>query len=131
MCSILSSSSPVIENTIIAFNVVAGGGQGGDYLCELGASAPTLACCDVYGNVGGSWTGCIASQLGINGNFSAAPRFCDPNLGDFTLEARSPCLPGEHPAGVDCGLIGAYGFGCEAPTPAEQMTWGEVKALHR
>ena len=32
--------------------------------------------------------------------------------GDFTLEACSPCLPGNHPDGDACGPIGALDEGC-------------------
>ena len=38
---------------------------------------------------------------------SADLLFCDAENGDYTLDACSPCLPGNHPDGVDCGLIGA------------------------
>jgi hypothetical protein len=33
-------------------------------------------------------------------------------LEDYRLEPGSPCLPGNHPYGYDCGLIGAHGIGC-------------------
>jgi len=89
----------------------------------------SLSCCDIYGNSGGDWVPCIADQYGINGNFSADPLFCDADVGDFTLRADSPCLPGQHPDGSDCGLIGAFGEGCAGPTSVERATWGAVKRL--
>jgi hypothetical protein len=99
-------SSPTLANTIIAFST-----QGAAVGCSDNSSV-TLTCCDIYGNAGGDWVGCIAGQNGINGNFSADPLFCDPGNADFTLDSRSPCLPGSHPDGVNCGLIGALGEGC-------------------
>lgn len=69
----------------------------------------TLSCCDVYGNQSGDYVGTIAGQLGLAGNISADPLFCDlPGL-NFTLDAGSPCLPENHPT---CDLIGALPAGC-------------------
>jgi predicted outer membrane repeat protein len=97
----LYNSSPSIATTIIAFS-----SQGEAVACT-GVSNPTLTCCDVYGNSGGDWTGCIAGQDTLNDNFSADPRFCLPDSGDFRVSETSPCvsLPG-------CGLVGAFGPGC-------------------
>ncbi len=95
-----------VERSIIAFN--AGGGA---VACASGGSA-SLACSDVYGNVGGDWTGCLADQAEIDGNFSLDPDFCPPS-GDaaWALSSGSPCLPGNSPCGE---LVGAYGLGCGA-----------------
>lgn len=74
------------------------------------ASSVSLTCCDVYGNEMGDWTGCIAGQLGIDGNISYDPLFCDTAAGDLTIDAISPCRPGgAHGCGV---LLGAKGIGC-------------------
>jgi predicted outer membrane repeat protein len=61
------------------------------------------------------------------GNFSADPLFCDLSGADYTLDADSPCLPGQHPDGADCGLIGALGEGCGESTPVREATWGSLK----
>jgi hypothetical protein len=98
-----SDASPSISRSIIAF-----GTEGEAVFCQ-GTSAPTLSCCDVYGNLLGDWTGCIASQVGLSGNFSSDPCFCDPNLDDLSVCEASPCLP----AANSCGeLVGAFGSGC-------------------
>jgi len=68
-----------------------------------------LNCCNVFGNAGGDWVGCIEDQLGQNGNISTDPLFCDPENGDFRLQPGSPCSPDSS----ECGLIGAWGVGCE------------------
>jgi hypothetical protein len=92
-----------------------------------------LECCDIYGNEGGDWVGSIADQLGVNGNISEDPEFCDPDNGDLTLFDTSPCAPGNSPPG--CDLIGAHPVGCANagidPGPAEGVTWGAVKAMYR
>ncbi|MCK4415238.1 MAG: right-handed parallel beta-helix repeat-containing protein [Candidatus Eisenbacteria sp.] len=95
---------PDISHTIIAF-----GTQGEAIACDSGN--PSLACCDVYGNAGGDWVGCIAGQGSANNNFSEDPLFCDPSGGDFRLPPGSPCLEGS------CGQVGALGIGCLAETP--------------
>lgn len=91
-------------NTIVAF-------QESGKAIEVTDDCPLLWCSDLYGNEGGNWTGCLAPQRGIRGNFTADPLYCDPQAGDYALEACSPCLnaPG-------CGLVGAYGEGCDIYT---------------
>ncbi len=76
-------------------------------------SLPIVFCTDVWGHASGDWIGALAGYGSINGNFSADPLFCDAPANDLTLESSSPCLPGQHPNGYDCDLIGALGQGCE------------------
>jgi hypothetical protein len=103
----VSADSDVnVANSIIAFNETTGD------LFNCSDSATNLYCSDVYGNAGGVWTGCIAWQAWTNGNFERDPGFCQLETGEFTLQADSPCLPGQHPYDPNCGLIGAYGQGC-------------------
>jgi hypothetical protein len=112
---------PVVENTIIAFST-----QGEAMYCDdtYQPCDPVLTCCDIYGNAGGDWVGCIQSQFGINGNIALDPLFCGRFTEDFTLCANSPCAPNYNP---DCGLIGAWDVGC-GPTAATPTTWGRVKS---
>ena len=117
----LGGAEPVFTNTIIAF-----GTHGGAVLCEGGMA--TMICCDIYGNAGGDWTGCIANQLGIGGNISADPRFCDLDNEDYTLADDSPCAEENN---VECGQIGAWGIGCSHPTPVEMTTIGRIKSGYR
>jgi len=116
-------SGPMIINSVIAY-----GSTGEAVFCEEGGIA-TLSCCDVYGNAGGDWTGCIAAQYGINGNVSADPLFCGSlNLDEpLTLHSTSPCAPENSPV---CGLIGAWGVGCGL-TAVEPASWGAIKAMYR
>jgi hypothetical protein len=113
-----------LANTIIAFGLL------GEALYCMGTGAATLACSDVYGNAGGDWIGCIADQAMNAGNFSADPVSCDPQAGDLSLADNSPCLPGNHPNGADCGLIGALGEGCFPPVPTAAVSWGDIKARY-
>lgn len=115
-----SDCNPVLERCIITNSAREAA------YCRT-ASSVTLSCCDVYGNVGGDWTGCLDGQGETAGNFSADPGFCDPDDGNVSLNDRSPCLPGNHPDGVDCGLIGAVGVGC-VTTPVDETSWGRVKS---
>jgi len=100
------SSDPTISNNIIAFS-----SQGEAVYCS-GSSSPVLTCCDVYGNEGGDWVGCIAGQADTNGNFSADPLFCDTAASDYHLSKFSPCLPQYNSCGV---LIGSLDLGCTGP----------------
>ncbi len=116
-----SSDTVFVENSIIAF---APSGE----VAECAGGVVTLTCTDIYANLGGNWTGCIASQLGQNGNFSANPLFCNATDHDFTIRATSPCAPANSPPG--CGLIGALPVGCgvagvdaeEAPSADLRLT---------
>ncbi|MBN2170263.1 MAG: right-handed parallel beta-helix repeat-containing protein [Candidatus Krumholzibacteriota bacterium] len=97
---------------------------------QYGDSEAVLSCCDVFGNTGGDWEGCLAGQLGLDGNFSADPQFCGvPGSGNFHLQSDSPCAPGNHPGGADCGLIGALPVGCD-DTAVRNTSWTAVKALY-
>ncbi len=79
--------------------------------CGLGA-AVNISCSNIFGNPGGDWVGCVASQFGLKGNISADPMFCDAQNGDFHLSSLSPCLYAE------CGAMGAFGQGCLDDKPA-------------
>ncbi len=116
------ASTLELSNSIVAFNH----GDVGVFCGPAGALA-TLSCCDIFGNEGGDWVGCIEGQQGMNGNISLDPLFCDWQGGDFHLQIGSPCAPEYNPA---CGLIGALPVGCGS-SPAQETTWGAMKALFR
>ena len=78
-----------------------------------------IGCNNVWGNGDEDYWGAPAGE----NDFSVDPRFCGiPSLSDadravlaagmFNLRADSPCLPGQHPYGSDCGLIGARADVC-------------------
>jgi hypothetical protein len=113
-------SSATVENTIIAMST-----QGRAVYCYGDPSVGTFACCDLFGNAGGDWIGCIAGQSGVDGNISEDPLLCDPDDGDFHLQPDSPCAPFT-PANPECDLIGAWPVGCEtaeAASDAPRATW--------
>jgi hypothetical protein len=120
------NSHPVIDQTIMSFSPDA---EGQPVYCD-GICTVTLTCCDVYGNAGGDWVGCIADQSGINGNISQDPLFCgDLNTDEpFAIDADSPCAPQNNPG---CGLIGYWGVGCVGSTVSKKTGWGAIKALYR
>jgi hypothetical protein len=92
-----------IDHTIVAFGI-----QGAGVQCYQSTS-PTLLCCDVYGNAGGDWVDCIATQYGANGNISLDPLLCDPDGDNYYLLPESPCATENNP---ECGQIGALPAGC-------------------
>jgi len=102
-------SSPSVGRTIVAFN-----DAGGAFYCSdgSGSSDPVLVCSDLYGNVGGDYTGCVSSFEETDGNFSSDPLFCtvvgaadDP----YGLDAESPCAEANQPL---CGRVGARPVAC-------------------
>jgi len=117
----------IIQNTIIAYSP-----SGAAIVFEEEFLLPTLGCCNLYGNDGGDWVGLVVDQGGLYGNFSADPKFCDAGSGNFSLQDCSPCLPGYHPDGYDCGgIIGAFGSGCACESAAEPTTWGNIKRMYK
>lgn len=94
------------ENTIIA-NSTAGEA----IACYTGTTIPALSCCDIFGNAGGDYIGCLETLAGVAGNISADPLFCDPEAGNFHVIESSPCAPFTIP-NTECDLIGAWTAGC-------------------
>jgi len=119
------SGATTLDKTILSW-----GTSGAAVVC--GDNSPvTLNCCDLYGNAGGDWTGCIASQFGQAGNFSADPLFCDLLENDFALEPGSPCAP---EGSGSCGLVGAFPPGCSAVSVDDNIrleSWGRIKGFYR
>lgn len=114
-----------IANSIFAF------GRNGSAVGCGGGAVPVLGCCDIYGNAGGDWTGCIADQLGVAGNISLDPEFCNAGEDDFHIWDTSPCAPFA-PSHPECDLVGAWPVGCslsdaEEP-PAEPARFGFGRA---
>jgi hypothetical protein len=122
--STFKPSLVTIENCLVSHAL-----RGEGIYCDE-VSTATISCTDIFGNAGGDWVGSIAPQGNINGNFSADPLFCDPDADDFTLHSDSPCLPGNHPTGEDCGLIGALRQGC-GPVSVERESWARTKSKYR
>jgi len=103
-CYYANGQYDTLSNCIFSFST-----QGEAVYCDAGHVV--MSCCDVYGNGGGDYVGCIAGDLGVNGNFSADPLFCLAEDGDFHLHWTSPCLDT-----LGCGQVGALGLGCAART---------------
>jgi len=107
----LLNTDAALDNVIIAF-------------CTLGEAIgsnaslpedPVLSCCDVFGNAGGDWVGCIAGQDSVRNNMEEDPLFCSAGSTaphPLMLQSDSPCAPG---ASV-CGQVGAFGVGCGPST---------------
>jgi len=112
-----------LENCIVAF------GTGSEAIrCEFGGTA-ALLCCDVFGNTGGDWVGCLAGQPGVDGNIGADPLFCDLPTGDYTIRDNSPCVAFS-PPNPACDLIGALDVGCTG-SAVERKSWSAVKTEYR
>jgi len=118
-----ASSDLTLTASIVSFS-----GEGGGL--SVNAAAPlTIGCTDIYGNAGGD--GIPAHAVDTGGNFSLDPRFCgERGSFDFAVRGDSPCAPGNHPAGMDCGQIGAKAAGCGG-VGVEKRSWGAIKTRYR
>jgi hypothetical protein len=120
-CTFYGNSAPLgsalyfpmqVLNPMTLANSIIAAGNGGASIACVGDLNMSVACTNIFGNEGGDWVECLASDLGVNGNISADPLFCDPagsGVEGFALTPQSPCAP-EHSSG--CGLIGALPVGC-------------------
>jgi hypothetical protein len=97
--NLYASSTLTLRRTIIAVNPIAFPVRCMDESCSVEAF-----CSDLYGRAGGSWVGCLAGQLGVNGNFEEDPLFTDPGDRDYTVGYGSPCADAP-----TCGRVGAFG----------------------
>ncbi len=101
---IQTSGSIQLENCIVADNYGSGFVFEGDTLQD----EVSIACCDFIDNRFSTfyfnYVG-IPDQTGLNGNISSDPRFCNPDSGDFSLAANSPCLPGNNSCNQLMGAV--------------------------
>jgi len=82
---VLSSSSPTIVNTIVAFNSF------GIYRSQDDGVAPAFRHNCVYGNTPSDYTG-FTDPTGTNGNISADPLLGDLRYGNTHIQPDSPCV---------------------------------------
>jgi hypothetical protein len=107
-----SSGVAVVHNNIIL----------NDVICDDGGLIWQAWCNDLMGE----WA-CIS----ISNSFSLDPQFCGiPGADNYYLQADSPCAPGNHPTGQNCGLIGPLPVGC-GPVAVELKTWGAIKLMYK
>jgi hypothetical protein len=116
-------SAAKVERTIIAFGLF--GDDTEAITCAEGV-AIDLRDCDLWGRKE-PYSGCVEGLQGQQGNVSWAPRFCSEAWANLSLCADSPCLPENHPSGIQIGALGA-GCGPCGPTPTLKTTWGRLKA---
>jgi len=121
----LSGSTFTVDNCIVADN------QGARAVACIGGGEVALFNCDLYGNAGGDWSGCIADQVDINNNISVDAMFCDPEGGDCHLSLLSPCAPGNNRSQT---LIGAFEAACGTFVCGDvdldgELTAADVEAL--
>ncbi|MEE9269069.1 MAG: right-handed parallel beta-helix repeat-containing protein [Candidatus Krumholzibacteria bacterium] len=141
------NSLPMIRNNTFDANNVAGAGaaiycadfsdakiwnniivnSSGVPVASANSSFPEIACCDFFGNSGGDNLPFDSRDGG--GNFKADPMFCVPP--DSGLLSISPCAPGNHPDGLDCGRIGAEGVGCFVVVGIDDLTPPVSYSLHQ
>jgi hypothetical protein len=84
-----------------------------------------VTACNVY------WDNPLGHTSGFSmdpTDLEADPMFCDVEVGDFTVNATSPCLPKNNPLCDE--LIGAWGEGCGSIS-VEAESWGRIKNLYR
>jgi hypothetical protein len=119
----LGGSAPQVQNNIVARNTSQ---QSGGIGCDE-ITAPCFSCNDVWNNTPDNYGAQCGDQTGLSGNISNDPEFCGILGSDnYYLQSDSPCAPGNHPDGWQCGLIGLLPVGC-GPISAKETTWSELK----
>lgn len=112
--------APLIEQNIIAFS-----SNGGGIFCVSGPT-PTIRNNLTWRNVGGEGNGDCQDWWLTTGNIRENPLFCGMEVGDFSLDVRSPAFT--HPTGP-LGAVPAAG--CGVTTVVKPTTWGSLKARYR
>ncbi len=109
-------NSTFFRNSSPEGSIYGGPVQASNCIMAFSAQGPAVQsigsvfnCTNIYGNQGGDWNYYHQDQAGINGNFSADPRFCDTANAEWSLWYYSPCLP----ENSGCGLVGAGYRGCD------------------
>lgn len=112
-----------IKNCIIAYC------QGWSLWSADEMSWYSISCSNLYAN--GSANIDNATVVANPSCFIVDPQFCGiPGSHNYYLQSDSPCAPGNHPGGYECGLIGALPVLC-GTTPTEKKSWGGIKSLYR
>ncbi|MCC7143432.1 MAG: hypothetical protein IT349_15145 [Candidatus Eisenbacteria bacterium] len=93
-----------LDRTIIAFTE---GGAALECIDLAPGNVPSVSCCNLFGNSGGNYVGCLDGQGSGSGNLEVDPRFCSAFDRDYHLQETSPCV-----LDPTCGQIGAFGVGC-------------------
>lgn len=119
-----AGGSAIITHNIVAFNTDAGGHGVAVGIRCVTLGTPIVECNDVWGNDNDD---IVCNNAIETGNFSTDPRFCNAALGDFSLQAGSPCLPGTN---SNCALVGALPVGCAA-VAVQKSTWSSLKIRYR
>ncbi|MCB1045975.1 MAG: T9SS type A sorting domain-containing protein, partial [Calditrichaeota bacterium] len=114
--SAIAASEPGCHPTMTA-NLIAGNLNSNPLDFAYSALVET-SCNLLWGNQPGDiWpSGQYMHDLG--GNFIADPRFC---TGSYGLDSSSPALPGQHPHGSSCSLIGVFGIECGGVATIEDL----------
>ena len=108
-------------------NVIAR--HGGGVFCAVGGGVKSV-CNDFY-EVASPFAGDCPDEIGVSGNIALDPEFCGiDDSGNYFLQSDSPCAPGNHPNGYDCGLIGALPVNC-GKVDVEKKSWGTIKSLYK
>ncbi len=88
-----------------------------------------ISCSNLFGN--GSARDDSSTAEYIPSCFVAGSQFCGvPGSHNYYLQSDSPCAPGNHPNGGDCGLIGALPVNC-GKVDLKAPTWGTIKSLYQ
>jgi hypothetical protein len=140
---VTASSPPHIENNTFdacEFAVYCEGDAeaaiGRNIIVRPGIGITCSAPCSLYVECNNIFEASIASyeggcpdMTGTGGNISLDPEFCGlAGTGNYFLQSDSPCAPGNHPQGIDCGQIGAYSINCNS-VPVADKSWGVIKRL--
>jgi hypothetical protein len=118
---------------LIRNNILVWGDRAVDCWPACEESAFTIQCNAIYETILDAVRRSSAITLDPS-NFEIGPygdpQFCGAGADNFYLQSDSPCAPGNHPNGYDCGFIGAYPVNC-GKVDVEKQSWGSIKSLYR
>jgi len=120
----LACQGALTQNVKVAKNIISRHETG--LFCAFGGIVDPS--CNDFFEVAVPFDGDCPGEMGIAGNFSRDPEYCGiDDSGNYFLQSDSPCAPGNHPDGYDCGLIGAFPVNC-GKVEAKASSWGSIKS---
>jgi hypothetical protein len=91
----------------------------------------TVECNDIFDMSSGPYDIGLCSVQPDESNFFTDPEYCGvDDSGNYFLQSDSPCAPGNHPDGYECGLIGALPVNC-GKVDVEKKSWGSIKSMYK
>ncbi|MGD1047577.1 MAG: right-handed parallel beta-helix repeat-containing protein [Candidatus Krumholzibacteriaceae bacterium] len=109
-------------NAVVRNNIMVLGYRG---IVADSSATFTLSCNDIWGSVKENCYGLSTGCIGVDGNISVDPLFCN----GYYLHQGSPCLGANTPSACGGDYMGCYPVACEVAVQGK--SWGNIKSIFK